>query len=447
MIVAAMGPSLDFLVNGRPGFFHGVPVVFAGIDQREIDGRNLGPDVTGVLVSREFKPTLEIALGLHPGTRRVVFIGGAAGFNKYWEERARRELGEFEDRVAITYLTDVAMADILREVATLPPDTIILFLHMFRDAAGHSFKPNEALSLIAQRATAPIYVFLDQYLGHGVVGGHVYSMEAHGAKAADIVLRILDGEKPASIPMLEGGTNVTMFDWRELRRWGIDENRLPPGAVVRFRGASFWGLYRWHVAAAVAIIAAQAALIVALLGSPPAAPRGAGGAAPALGARARVGPRRRRRAHRIDRARDQPAARRDPQQRRCGGAAARVGRPARTDQAHPGGHPPGRSPGERGDPAPAGAAPEARDRNPAVRPERGDGGCPAGGARRGGAAACRDRRRTRRAPDRPWRPDPSPAGAAESHRQRHGRDGRYPRFRAGGSSSARPGPAATWRFR
>jgi signal transduction histidine kinase len=90
-------------------------------------------------------------------------------------------------------------------------------------------------------------------------------MEAHGAKAADMVLRILDGEKPASIPMLEGGTNVTMFDWRALRRWGIDENRLPPGAVVRFRGASFWELYRWHVAAAVAIIAAQAALIVALL--------------------------------------------------------------------------------------------------------------------------------------------------------------------------------------
>ncbi len=265
VIVAAMGPSLDFLVNGRPGLFHGVPVVFAGIDRREIDGRNLGPHVTGVLVSREFKPTLEIALGLHPGTRRVVFIGGAAGFNKYWEERARRELREFESRVAITYLTDVAMADILREVATLPPDTIILFLHMFRDASGNSFKPNEALSLIAQRATAPIYVFLDQYLGHGVVGGHVYSMEAHGAKAADMVLRILDGEKPASIPMLEGGTNVTMFDWRELRRWGIDENRLPPGAVVRFRGASFWELYRWHVAAAVAIIAAQAALIVALL--------------------------------------------------------------------------------------------------------------------------------------------------------------------------------------
>lgn len=265
VIVAALGPSLEFLVNRRTGLFQGVPIVFAGIDRREIDGRNMGPDVTGVLVSREFKPTLEIALKLHPGTRRVVFIGGAADFNRYWEERARREFREFENRVAITYLTDVAMADILKEVASLPPHTIILFLHLFKDAAGTSFKPNEAVSLIAQKAAAPIYVFLDQYLGHGVVGGHVYSLEAHGAKAAEMALRVLGGEKPASIPMLEGGSNVTMFDWRELRRWGIDENRLPPGAVVRFREASFWELYRWHVAAAIAIIAAQAALIVALL--------------------------------------------------------------------------------------------------------------------------------------------------------------------------------------
>ena len=62
--------------------------------------------MTGVLVKREFKPTLETALRLHPGTRQVFFIAGTSAFNRYWLDEARRELGEFEGRVKITYLSD-----------------------------------------------------------------------------------------------------------------------------------------------------------------------------------------------------------------------------------------------------------------------------------------------------------------------------------------------------
>jgi hypothetical protein len=31
-----------------------------------------------------------------------------------------------------------------------------------------------------------------------------------------------------------------MFDWRELRRWGIPEVRLPKGSVVLFREPDLW---------------------------------------------------------------------------------------------------------------------------------------------------------------------------------------------------------------
>src|SRR6185437_2724846 len=49
------------------------------------------------------------------------------------------------------------------------------------------------------------------------------------------------------------------------RRWGIDESRLPPGSVVRFRSPSVWEQYKWYIMAALAIIAVQAGLIVGLL--------------------------------------------------------------------------------------------------------------------------------------------------------------------------------------
>ena len=56
-----------------------------------------------------------------------------------------------------------------------------------------------------------------------------------------------------------------MLDWRQLRRWGIAEGRVPPGSEVRYRMPSLWDQYRGPVAGALAVGAAQAALIAGLL--------------------------------------------------------------------------------------------------------------------------------------------------------------------------------------
>lgn len=265
LIIAVMGPSLDFALKHGAEIFPETPVVFCGIDSRELKGRSLRPNVTGVLVKREFKPTLDLALRLQPSTRQVIVIAGVSEFNRYWEQEAQRELREFEGRVAIKYLTGLPMDEIQKEVASLPPNTIILYMHIFKDGAGNTFKPNESLSLVAERANAPIYVFFDQYLGYGAVGGHVYSLERHGDRTAQLGLRILGGEKPADIPVLDEGSSVTMLDWRQLRRWGIGEDRAPPGSVVRFTEASFWDIYKWQIIGVVSLCIVEALLIFALL--------------------------------------------------------------------------------------------------------------------------------------------------------------------------------------
>jgi two-component system sensor kinase FixL len=56
-----------------------------------------------------------------------------------------------------------------------------------------------------------------------------------------------------------------MFDWRELKRWGINEESLPPGSIVRFRDPSFWDLYRWHVIGVLSLCVVEGALVLGLL--------------------------------------------------------------------------------------------------------------------------------------------------------------------------------------
>ena len=157
------------------------------------------------------------------------------------------------------------MSDTLTAVSRLPPNSAVLYVSLFMDGAGRAFVPHEALSLIAQAASAPVYVFVDQYVGRGAVGGHVYSVDKHGRHAAELGLRILRGETPASIPVTELTTNADMFDARQLERWKIDEQRLPLDSTVLFQGLSTWARYRWYIVAGVTLLVVQAALIVGLL--------------------------------------------------------------------------------------------------------------------------------------------------------------------------------------
>jgi len=265
LIVAVMAPSLDFLVRHGEALFPGVPIVFCGAEPSDINRKVLRPNVTGILLERDFAPTLEAALRLQPGTREVFVVGGTSGFDRHLQAIARPQLQPFENRVRIHWLTTQPMGVLVPTLSRLPANSIVYYLTLFADGAGDAYVPHEAVSRIAKAANAPVYVALDQYVGLGAVGGNVYSVGTHGQQTADIGLRILRGEPPSSIPVVALSAQSNMFDWRELQRWGLDERRLPAGSVVDFRAPTLWGLYKWPVTLGVTLFLLQTLLVVGLL--------------------------------------------------------------------------------------------------------------------------------------------------------------------------------------
>jgi signal transduction histidine kinase len=265
LIVAVIGPALTFLLRHGEAIFKGVPIVFCGADAADLQGVTLPPHVTGLLVKRVFGPTLDLALRLQPGAARVYVVGGTSPFDRHLQADARGEFVPFEGRVPIEYLTDQSVPDLLNTVARLPAHSIVLYTSLFRDAAGQAFVPHDVAARLSAAANAPVYVAVDQYVGGGALGGHVYSLERHGELAGSIAARVLRGEPPAAIPVRELASSVTMFDARQLARWRIDTALLPADAVVRFQDPSLWARYKGYVLAATGLLIAQSALIAALL--------------------------------------------------------------------------------------------------------------------------------------------------------------------------------------
>ena len=265
LIVAVMGPALGFLLRHGDDAFPAVPIVFCGADAADIQGTALPDHVTGILVQRVFAPTIDVLLRLQPETRRIVVVGGTSAFDRHLMAQARSQFQAFEQRVALEYLTDLPITDLLAVVSRLPAQTVVVFVTLFRDGTGRTYVPHDVVSQISDAANVPVYVFVDQYLGRGAVGGHLYSLEQHGASAAEVGIRVLQGEPPASIPVRELPSSANMFDARALARWHLDERRLPADSIVRFREPNFFDRYKFYIIGGAALLVAQTAMIAALL--------------------------------------------------------------------------------------------------------------------------------------------------------------------------------------
>jgi PAS domain S-box-containing protein len=100
--------------------------------------------------------------------------------------------------------------------------------------------------MITAAANAPVFVNVDLLIGQGAVGGYVISAAAQGHAAGELVIRILNGDRPQDIPIVRGA-DLYLFDWRALHRWGFKEKNLPAGSTVLDRVPTLWELYRWQI--------------------------------------------------------------------------------------------------------------------------------------------------------------------------------------------------------
>jgi PAS domain S-box-containing protein len=262
VVVAAGSRALRIAIQNRGELFPGVPVVFMSAAPNLTGDLKLDDDVTGTWMTLSWAGTLDAALRLQPDTRKVVVVSGVSLPDRTWLGIARDQLAAHAGALDVTYLTDHSIEDVLVRVANLPERTIVLAGSFLRDARGRDLIGAEAVRRIASASKVPVYGISETFIGHGIVGGHVASFEAHGTIAGEMVLRVLRGERP---PPTDAGTNVFMFDGRQLKRWGLDERRLPPGSVVRFRQPSAWDLYRPYIVGGGVLIALQSLLIAVLL--------------------------------------------------------------------------------------------------------------------------------------------------------------------------------------
>jgi signal transduction histidine kinase len=262
--IVAVGLSAFELVRRlRSELWPGVPIVFAGID--EISAAELEPDsdVTGLAMRRTIKSMMIASRLLVPTVKGVVVMGGSLERDPY-RRQYLRELPQLATEVELTNLTGLPLAEQVVRAATLPGDTVILYMALFIDDLGARYSSPDALAAIARVANRPIVVDMESLVGSGAVGGFVLNSASYGREVASLVLRILDGTPVSAIPVAVSQSTYPVFDWRQLSRWQVKESMLPTGSEIRFRPPTAWEQYHWQIVLIAAAFLAQTSLFVGL---------------------------------------------------------------------------------------------------------------------------------------------------------------------------------------
>ena len=255
--------AFQFAVQYRDKMFPGVPIVFVGVTPDDLRERQTWPGVTGVTNTVGLAPTIDLALHLQPDTTAVAVITGVSEWEKHWLAAAHSELLRHQDKVREIDLVG-SNGQLLKSVAALPPHTVALFQLAPQDKTQPVISTWDVLTSTAQHL--PTYSpWQTLSFPYGAVGGAYIDALKGLVLTGETAARVLSGERPENIPVVNNGNFRDEVDWRALRRWHIPVSALPPGSVIRYRQPTVWERDRKYFIPAIVLIVAQGLLITGLL--------------------------------------------------------------------------------------------------------------------------------------------------------------------------------------
>jgi signal transduction histidine kinase len=265
LIIAIGAPAANFVQAHRKDLFPTTPMLYTLVERRRVDFDKLTKYDTVVAITNDDPVFFENILHVLPQTTTIAIVVGASPSETWWRNEVAKSTARFADRVRFRWYNELSFEEMLKDAANLPPHSAIFWIGLNVDAAGVAHEGNSAFARFYRTANAPIFFHDEAFFGEGIVGGPMQIVARQSKQAAEVALRILDGENVADIKPTFVQLAAPMFDWRQMQRWGIAESNLPPGSTVYFREPTVWERYWWQVALTATIILSQTALIAGLL--------------------------------------------------------------------------------------------------------------------------------------------------------------------------------------
>lgn len=268
LLISTDDDTTTLLSSGSDPMFGHTPVVFCGVSGVDLVERLPRSRFTGLIEAFDLDTLLDQTLKIFPRRSQVVVVTDNAPANAA-HHRSLIELSERRRDIHFEYLdgTRMGFEEILAALRLVPPDALVIASSFTHDKESRYLAAFDSGQRIAAASRAPVVSQNTSRLGQGFLVGNTNVGYQHGRVAAQMALRVLRGEPPASIGLQKHGALQMLVDYAALKRFGLSPSSFPAGTRIVNRPADWSDYYASNplvVWAALGFILLQFGIIAAL---------------------------------------------------------------------------------------------------------------------------------------------------------------------------------------
>ena len=266
VIITSDDAALEFSLKHRAELFSDAPVVFCGVNEMGVASIINGHEnVTGVLEQVNPGDTVKLAIEAMPQLKKMYLVYDNTESAMSSGQLALSTLKKLRPDIEGISLNNVTYDEIFEAVSDAGPDSAIFILSFYVDREGRTMSFEQLCHMISERTSVPVFHLYDFTIGHGAIGGSMLSGRKQGEIAANIALRILNGESASSIPISDEKTVTTIYDYNQLSKFEIPIDRVDGDSVIINKPFSFFETYKTLVLVGAGVITILSIMLVILV--------------------------------------------------------------------------------------------------------------------------------------------------------------------------------------
>lgn len=162
LVVIVNNAGLDFMAKEGNGLITpNVPVILSLVQEAQVHLGSTLRAIVNVVGQPDVAETLRYGIGLFPKARRVVVVTGSDDSQAQVFEPAIAALRSMLGKLELEDTRSLAYGEMLKRIATLPEDSVVLLGSYFKDAWGKSHLPFEVAAEVGKHANMPVFAVYD----------------------------------------------------------------------------------------------------------------------------------------------------------------------------------------------------------------------------------------------------------------------------------------------
>ena len=259
-IVVIGDEAADFLAENFSSVPDDTPVIFSGYSADARKLRALHRKTAVVTLKRDIDASISLGLSLYPRSEVVAILCDSSARGKNFAKRAREEITAYKN-VEVLFLDDCGgdYAKLFANIRSLPENSVLIM------APWSCLKADEYQTIAAfgsdlARVLGRPYIACEEpAVSFGAVGGFAALAEEQAAAAVELLSGVLSGEDAGEMPIVEG-TCRPLVDYKKMRKYGLDETKLPSDVIFINKPDPLWKEYKGEMVAGFSCLAFLGAL-------------------------------------------------------------------------------------------------------------------------------------------------------------------------------------------